>query len=125
MRYLSYISLLCFGLLLPAFSYATFIPNPAGINIYKSASNPVIGNISFSNGVTPWVSPVTPTTIDANYVFHGNVWIDAVGWLSFDHGITGNEVKIDKTCLTSSAQVCPITGYLWSKNAGWIVFGIL
>lgn len=125
MRYLSRLLLLCIGFLLPAFSYATFIPNPNGINIYRGVNNPVIGNVYFSDGSTPWVSPVAPAIVDSNFIFHGNVWIDAIGWLSFDHWILGSEVKLDKTCLQSSTTTCPITGYLWSKNAGWVVFGML
>jgi hypothetical protein len=67
---------------------------------------------------------VDPPYFDASLRLRGNVWIDALGWSTFDHGVAGSEARFaDPTCITNDTlPTCPLTGYLWSANAGWFRF---
>lgn len=109
----------------PGSSFATFIPNPTGMTIHWSTSNSFLGNILFSQGSTPWVFPASPSRVSPDYKFQWNIWIDAVGWGTFDHWLNDQFVSIDKSCILEPYEVrasCPINWYLWIRNAGWIKF---
>lgn len=104
--------------------FAVYTPSP-NIFLFGTGNSWPNGNIAFSySPILSWSAPVVPSRTDASYMFHGNVWIDSVGWTTFDHSVAGSEVKInDPSCVTNLAQsTCTLTWFLWSKNIGWIRF---
>jgi hypothetical protein len=105
-------------------AFAVYTPSPT-MYLFGTGNSWPNGNIAFSYSPSlSWSAPAIPSSVDASYVFHGNVWIDSVGWTTFDHSVAGSEVKInDSTCITNLAQsTCTLTWFLWSKNIGWIRF---
>lgn len=68
-------------------------------------------------------NPFGTVYIDSQWFIHGGFWVWSVGWISFNHGNSTEKVKIscpanilDKTYI----DVCPVSGSVWSRNAGWI-----
>ncbi len=64
------------------------------------------------------------STIDTSGYLSGSFWLGNVGWVSFSHEVA----NVDKPQIVCSDEVfrnpglvCPVTGYAWSQNAGWIM----
>lgn len=53
----------------------------------------------------------------------GSFWLGNVGWATFDHGVSNAQARLvcPADILSRPNQVCPLYGYAWSENAGWIV----
>lgn len=48
-----------------------------------------------------------------------------MGWGVFDHGVASvdrAQVLCDDQVFKDPNTTCPLTGYAWSENAGWISF---
>lgn len=121
---ITYVVVLLVALLWWNIAWAVYDPAD-DIYIFGSGNAWTNGNIAFSYSPTlSWSAPISPTKVSTGYIFHGNVWLDSVWWTTFDHGIANSEVKIhDPTCIDDVARPsCTLTGFLWSKNAGWIRF---
>lgn len=63
--------------------------------------------------------------INSSGAFSGNFWLGNVGWVTFNHGIGGEEaiIQCPNNILNLATQLCYISGAAWSENAGWIIFG--
>jgi hypothetical protein len=60
----------------------------------------------------------------------GGFWLGNVGWVTFAHGVVDAisagdgkavaRINCPTTIWTGATQPCPMSGYAWSENAGWI-----
>lgn len=78
------------------------------------------GRVLFDLWVTnSWAS----AGIDPAGYLSGNFWLGNVGWATFSH----NEPWVERAQILCTDEVfhdpkltCPLTGFAWSQNAGWI-----
>ena len=90
------------------------------------------GGTSFTGGGYPGVVnfDVGGGMILSGGTLTGSFWLGNVGWVSFAHGILDTSVVGDGLAIprincpasiwTGTTQPCPMSGYAWSQNAGWI-----
>lgn len=78
------------------------------------------GKVSFDLGTA---NSGYTSGIDTDGYLSGRFWLGNVWWGVFDHGV----VSVDRAQVLCDDQVfkdpnttCPLTGYAWSENAGWI-----
>jgi hypothetical protein len=78
------------------------------------------GKVSFDLGPTnSWYT----AGIDTDGYLSGRFWLGNVWWGAFDHGIASvdrAQVLCDDQVFKDPNTTCPLTGYAWSENAGWI-----
>lgn len=61
--------------------------------------------------------------IDTDGYLSGRFWLGNVWWWVFDHGVPSVEraqVLCDDQVFKDPNTTCPLTGYAWSENAGWV-----
>lgn len=58
----------------------------------------------------------------ADGTLSGSFWLGNVGWTTFTHGVIGStpQVNCPTDVWSDATQPCPVSGYAWSQNAGWI-----
>lgn len=63
--------------------------------------------------------------IDIDGYLSGAFWLGNVGWGIFDHGdaaVPRARILCDDSVFNDPNITCPIDGFAWSQNAGWIAF---
>jgi hypothetical protein len=68
-----------------------------------------------NSGYTAWV--------DIDGYLSGAFWLGNVGWWTFNHAdptVRRAKVLCDDTVFHDPNYICPLDGFWWSQNAGWI-----
>ena len=61
--------------------------------------------------------------IDLDGYLSGSFWLGNVGWTTFNHNIAGVDrarVLCANIVFNDPSVTCPVDGYAWSQNSGWI-----
>jgi len=61
--------------------------------------------------------------IDQDGYLSGTFWFGNVGWAIFNHEVGGVErprILCSEEVFRNTTLTCPVSGYAWSQNAGWI-----
>ncbi len=61
--------------------------------------------------------------IDLDWYLSGSFWLGNVGWTTFNHsatGVTRARILCDNIVFNDPNVTCPVDGYAWSQNSGWI-----
>ncbi len=78
------------------------------------------GKVSFDIGTTN--SGFAPG-IDPDGYLSGSLWLGNVWWTTFNHADVSVErprVLCDDNVFRNANYICPLTGFAWSENAGWV-----
>ena len=63
------------------------------------------------------------SNVDVDGNLSGSFWLGNVGWGTFNH-TTGEErpkILCSDEVFRNPGMTCPVSGYAWSQNAGWII----
>jgi len=63
--------------------------------------------------------------IDTDGYLSGAFWLGNVGWGILNHGdpaVSRARVLCSDDVFRDETITCPVEGYAWSQNAGWIMF---
>ncbi len=82
------------------------------------------GGTIFSGGGFPGAVDfnVGSGQILADGTLSGAFWLGNVSWATFSHGVAGYipSIACPSDIWNNATQPCPMVGYAWSQNAGWI-----
>ncbi len=63
------------------------------------------------------------SNVDVDGNLSGSFWLGNVGWGTFNHTTSEERPKIlcSDEVFRNPGMTCPVSGYAWSQNAGWII----